>query len=801
MNTEQYQAVTTPHSVAIRAGAGTGKTRVIVERYVDQLKKGLSPLQILVVTYTEKAAVELRARIRKRVNEEFGEQPDVLAELEAAPISTMHALCARICRDHPTLAQVPVGFTLLDDLNGSLQMQRWMDQALNGLPPEIFERVTYSRLRRILRGFHDDPFTALQALDRASLDWFELIEQARDSAWEELLASQGWKEASQQLGAQEGKVGDKLELVRQSAQEALTDLEAGDHKSALAKLLDIKINVGSKANWRDITTVKAALRFLRDTVKAEPLLALQYNSADKELRETLPHLARAFEITRTEITRRKQRTGVLDYADLEIHALEALTNLQVVKYYRERWLFIMVDEFQDTSPVQAKILERLSSHALLTIVGDDQQAIYGFRGAGQKVFDQFQSLIESRNGITVTLKTSYRTQAALLSSLNMASIAVLGEQTRPLSPSRTGAASNFTALLYELDGPSEAEKVAEYIAELLHSAPMVEDPTTGQERPLCAGDVAVLARKWSVLDEYANALARHNVPALIGGGGDLLRTPEARDISVLLRFLADQSDELALLSLLRSPYFAVDDPTIDELQRVKGRDESWWHLCQRSNTPTVKRAVIALKELISHSAIMPPRQLLQLADRLTGYRAVLFCLSDAPRRLSDYQACHELVEHLQGSLRDCVSTSFALQSLLATERPVPRFPLSSASVVTLSTIHGAKGLEWPVVAVVGIDGRSYHRFKEVRFDAELGTAIRENDREGELQEPALYTLIKRREQLREEAEERRLIYVGMTRVRDYLLLSTSNAKSRVVMDLKESGITSPHLAQESVQVT
>lgn len=786
MNAEQQLAATTVGHVVVRAGAGSGKTYVLVERYVEQLKRGRSPLEIVVITFTESAAAELRARIRARVAAEFHHDAALLAEFEAAPISTIHALAGRICREHPEFSQVAPGFQLLEELAAPLHKEQWLAEALDDVPDAAVQRFGYARLRRLLRHLHDDPFTAAQALERSAEDWSDLVDERRHAAWADLLASEAWLGAAAHVRAHTGPAGDLIETARRIAEQALDAVDAGHTVQALTLLSGVTLRGGKKAGWTDLEATKAALKRLRELAAADPLLALELNSADFELRASIPHLQDAVTRSTAALRRMKRRAGILEYADLEIHALMALNHPEVVEHYCRRWHAIMVDEFQDTSPVQAELLARLTTSAELTVVGDNQQAIYGFRGAGHDVFAQVQARIEERGGRVLTLETSYRAHRPLLEQINALAIAVLGSSARPLKAVRDGPASPIFAVLG--DQETEAEHIAAQLTALLQDPPDVTDPQTGKRRPLRPKDVVVLARRWKDLIPHGEALSRRGVPWVMGGGGNLLQTMEMLDTWTLLRFLADPSDDVALLSVLRSPHFSVDDPTIERTRRAKGADDSWWVACQRSHDATVIQAVAILQALLSDSLTLPPRRLLQLADHLTGYRTAIELLPDGRRHRADHQASHELVEALQWPLLDCVSTAATLGALIASGQAVPRPPLADENAVTLSTIHGAKGLEWPVVALVAISGQARDRFQEVRLEPGLGVAIRERDEDGSPREPALYTLLKREQHQREAAEERRLLYVGMTRAREYLLLGSSNPHAAILGQFEQAGV-------------
>ena len=184
---EQEAAVQTRGSLAVSAGAGTGKTLLLAHRYLFHvLEERQSPLSVVAITFTERSALELRTRIREilhaelhssaeeeRIGPEEGvlDREAILAELEAAQISTIHALCLRICQDHPEEAGVPHQVTILDDISRGLHLPGWIDDALDTLPQEVYDRIPYSVLHAALPPLLEDPVTAQWAFEQDPAEW------------------------------------------------------------------------------------------------------------------------------------------------------------------------------------------------------------------------------------------------------------------------------------------------------------------------------------------------------------------------------------------------------------------------------------------------------------------------------------------------------------------------------------------------------------------------------------------------------------------------------------------------------
>lgn len=778
-------------SVAVVAGAGTGKTHMLTERYLHHLlSDGLSPLQIVAVTFTERAADELKARLRRATSRRLGDDATALIELEAAQISTLHALAARICRDHPDAAGVPADFGILEDLEGDLWQSEQLDDALMTLSRAVLDSVPFSTLREVVAALVADPVRAQEALDRGPETWDARVAQARISAVAQLVHNPAWREAVLSLRTYQGQAGDRKEQARQHALQGLDCLDAGEVETAFEHFDRIDRRGGSQKAWPvgGLAEVNEALRVIQEQVKAvqkEGLVTLRLGEADTRLAELLPMIREAYEHVQNLVAAAKRRARVLDFADLELHALAALGHEQVRQHYRERWRAILIDEFQDTNPVQEALLNHLTGGLTLTIVGDEKQAIYGFRGADVAVFQRYRQRIASSGGSEVTLSTSFRTHTRLVEQLNPLFEPVLGDLHQPLEAVRREVEDEHSYLsVHTIEAErgvskgrrqlAEARCIAGLIADLLAKGRLI-DPDTGRARAVEPGDIAVLTRTWQPLDVYSEVLPAMGVPAVHTGGGNLLEAREAKDGWALLRFLVDPSDDLALVAALRSPFFAVDDRCLYDFVHTC-EQASWWQALNRASADELCRAYRVLSTLRESVRVDAPSRLLQRADYLTGYTAVIANLPGAERRVADWRGFLELVRTLEGWAGDAFSVVRRLRRLIGAGTEVTRPVLQAANAVALMTIHKAKGLEWPVVIVGDLDRRLQGRRGSVLFDPELGLAFKVEDDEGDRLEPALYTLLKHQRAQAEAAELRRVCYVALTRARDRLILTATQAK-------------------------
>ncbi len=819
---EQQAAAYAPSSVVITAGAGTGKTHMLAERYLYYLRsRNLSPLEIVAVTFTEKAATELRSRIRSLVSQELPERIDLIAELEAAQISTIHALSARVCQEHFQAINIPADFQVLDDLEGQVWLGESLQQAIAQLSPEIFQLIPYALLHDVLARLLDDPYTAKQALQQGIQDWNRLIVNARTQAVKTIVNDPAWQSTKEILEQHQGQEGDKLETIRISVLEAIADLEnvlenalenAENLDNAIATIDKVNLRVGSKKNWQDMKAVKDAFKTLRESVRrvtSQGLLDLAIGDADEQLKLILPALTEAYQEVTAYLSRLKLQRKVLTFSDLELYALQALTDVQVQDYYHQRWQVFLIDEFQDTNPTQAELLNTLTAKAELTVVGDIKQSIYGFRRADIRVFQQFRDRILSNNGKEVILSTSFRTHETLINQFNQIFAPLLTEHHQDLNAFRQetpgeqreqrskGAEENYLQVmvigdpLQDKEGEDkppkpnkvnrqrvEAFSLAEKIKQMLDRQTPVFDKQTRRTRPIEPKDIAILTRTWQPLEVYGEALTAIGIPVAPAGGGNLLATREAKDATALLRFLANPRDDLALVAVLRSPFFALSDRLLFQVRESFGKPtpaeaSCWWGEVQKSQLTELARPVRVLQQLLKSRQSEMPSRVLQFADRLTGYTAVIANLPGATRRLADWQGFGQLIQDLQQGTYDLFGVVRRLKRLDEKEVAVPRPVIAVTNAVSLMTIYAAKGLEWGLVIVADLSKERSKSYPTVRFDAQLGVAVKSKTPLGETQTPVLYSWLEYLQEQRDREEAVRVLYVALTRARDYLILSAA----------------------------
>lgn len=830
--------------VAVTAGAGTGKTRTLVARYLYLVIDDTPLRGVVAITFTKKAAREMRNRVRSEVRrylerddlvkEERSQWRDIYARLDAARIGTIHRLCAEILRHHPAEAGIDPRFEMLDEGKIALLQAQAVDVALSEAADDpglarLFGDFGVSELRKTLADLLKERLEVEEA--RTTLDhdlWSEwrpyLIGPIRAfveapavvAGFAELLELRANGTLDRAAAANDRLAPDLRQALRHW--DAVLEAQKRDDWAAvsrhLAPLRDSLKQKGRKTNWAPASpkTVIAELQDRYDQVVA-PLtkdgidLALDRRLAQK----VVPALLRLYDRALAHYDRTKQRQRALDFDDLEALALRLLENHPEIRgYWQGQIRALLVDEFQDTNGRQRDLLEALCDHpGKLFIVGDGKQSIYRFRGADVTVFRQECASID-REGERFELATSYRAHRALLQALNSLLRPVLGEDDSehpyvapfaPLRHHREEPAEGLTPPYVELQlaAGSKANGSLERAARALAARLVVlveeegislesEDPDSGERgvRPLDYGDVAILCRASSSFAAYEDALEEAGIPFLTVAGRGFYERPEVRDLLNALQALADPTDDLALVGLLRSFAIGLSDMGLYRLREAQSAEgyPSLWALLTKGDLALLDdeaECAVEARNLIRrlHGMVgrTPVADLLKVFLDATAYRASLLragerrAVNNVSKLLADAHASEivgvsTFLEYV-GELRD------------ASPREGEARAITSGAVQIMS-VHQAKGLEFPIVAI-GDAAHSSSPNRGLLIDEELGlvppltaerlVAAADGTHEVQMVGSAVYRLAKARDDDQEEAESNRLIYVAATRAREMLIVN------------------------------
>ncbi|MGC1276480.1 MAG: UvrD-helicase domain-containing protein [Planctomycetaceae bacterium] len=807
-------------SVAVSAGAGCGKTFILTQRFLNFLQPTngrADPLsRIVAITFTEKAGREMRHRVRAACQNELLHCEDecvnhwlgVLRGLDTARITTIHAYCATLLRTYAVEAGLDPGFGLIDPSFGDLLTQRSVQEGLcrqletgDASAIDLVTRFGFERSVKLLRELLDGVRTAdlerIESYTPKSLlaAWEEhWVEQCVPQLARELWESPTARSVVELLEANEPS-HPKMQEGRALLLARLNDDPSND-PTVLDQIHEAaKVKGGAKA-WGDpalYETVKEAFESFRKALKdfgKKCKVAADDGSEAATVALTVHGVAR---VVADEYARRKQEESQLDFDDLLCLTRNLLRDQAQVRRRAVAGIdLLMVDEFQDTDPVQAEVVRLLCGEALpagkLFLVGDAKQSIYRFRGADPRVFATIREELPEEGCLPLT--TNFRSQPAILRFVNETFSNEISDY-EPLLPADLAqyspepcveflfAVSQDKAEKAEDRRRNEARWIAGRLAELLSDpTPRVLDAKTKTLRRVVPGDVAILFRTLSNVAFYEQALVDRGLEYFLAGGRAFFAQQETFDVAHLCRWLEDPGDELSLAGALRSPLFGLTDDTLFLLKPEKNSSIAAG-LASPPKLPELQAAQVRsadriLTELRDKKDRLPLAELLTLAVERTGYDAALLCEHLGPRKLANLRKLIGLARSFDAAgpftlSEFVVRLNDAVREQAAEELAITHPEVSD--VLRLMTIHQSKGLEFPVVVLADMDWRRPGGDSRAVYHPELGPLFQLPD-DGDGRPPHLGVLIHRLEEAREEQlEQTRLLYVALTRARDHLILS------------------------------
>ena len=764
-NPEQAVAIDAGGTVFVSAGAGTGKTTVIVERFVRAVERGVDVGSILVVTFTERAAGELRSRIRARLLQSG--RADLARELDGAWISTIHGFCHRLLRAYPAAAGVDPRFRVLDESQASVLRAEAFGVALaefcSGEHPERVKLLaTYGAggLRRMLGGVA----ATLRAAGRP-LELGLQEEPDLDKRMAELKAA-----AEAALAETDGE--SEADEARAILARALQLLEGEPHVDLLLDLSEIAVKGRGKERF-------AAYEDLRLALEQTAL-----NVAAVRDRDLLQELLELFD---TAYQRAKDAESALDFEDLQLRARDVLSHDEAVRgSERLRFRSIMVDEFQDTNRLQCEIVDQFDPEELF-FVGDEFQSIYRFRHADVEVFRERRAGSEG----VLPLRANYRSRPELLDVVNELFAADFGEDYEPLV-----AAGRFP-------DPAKGPAVELLVNDKQSYKDTRSDWRRGEARAaarrvreLCdageaaPGEIVFLFAAGTDAEVFEEELRAVGLPTYRAAGRGYFAQQQVLDVLSYLRLLHNRYDDEALAAVLASPLVGVSNDALVLLRRAASRRPLFAGLereLPQSLSARDEQLFRAFRQrydrLVALSATAGLERLIDQIVSEHDYDLAVLAQHDGRRRYANLRKLGRLArsyEALRGrDVEGFVRFVFDRQASGAHEAEAFAEE-EGGDAVRLLTIHAAKGLEFRVVVVAdaGRD-RPPSRGEEIicRPDGLFGFKVL-NPATGKRRGAFDYEAVRTAEQAAEEAERLRLYYVAMTRAIDRLLVSGSIDPSR-----------------------
>lgn len=813
---EQRRAIETRDTnILLSAAAGSGKTTVLVERVLELIQSGAGQVdRMLIVTFTRAASADMRAKLSRELGKRAAEGDERCRSqqllLERASISTLHSFCSEFLRTHFESAGVDPAFRVLDDAETRRITDEALDQAIEeayGEPTPQLSQLDYARGPRNVRAMAE---SLLRVLDERPEPraWLENVCSPDDEmrqAWIDEMVYAARRDIDRalllsRLALEHPECNANYAPALEKDISALLEIRQIAEYSPLYKALhDFK--QASPGRKRDAGPVGEEVKKLRTDAKGAlekiALREIELGVALKDMEALLPELHALSEIAmraRELLDERKAELSALSYSDLEHRTLRALEDTDTARELREKYDYIFVDEYQDTSDVQEALVSRICRGNNLFMVGDVKQSIYRFRQAEPRLFlEKYHNYSHGEGGTLLPLTMNFRSRPAILDFVNHIfersmyggdSEVVYDELARLNHGNKSLEGGSVAIHLLEspdADAADEAilemkacEREALFISGEIRRM-MAENPD------LHYRDFAILTRtKRGVLGHMATILLQQGIPAYADGSEAFYDSVEIALALSLLKLTANRRSDIELIGVLRSPVVGL---TADQLARIR---------IARPDVPFADAAADYARDGDELA-----QQLQTFFGLLKKWQLLALCtdLGVLTRTILDESGLYDCAGALPGGKQRqanlnqlvCNAAQFdqnvsgALTRFLKhTEKLKERGDGDDAhvlgendDVVRLMTVHKSKGLEFPVVF-----GAMLSRRYNSRGGSELLSAHRSLGLGCLYCDPALQTRRKtlaqaaiaectRRE---DRAEELRILYVLLTRARDSLVL-------------------------------
>lgn len=840
---EQQEAIETIEcNVALSAGAGSGKTKVLADRFLYILKYGNAKTQnpslsflsavnkikleadsILAITFTRKAAAEIKSRVQQRILDEtkvLGESEErgsnvpkdqslreafwhkQLAALEHAQISTIHSLCSRILKENPVEAGLDPNFNIAEDFDKQEFIRKCLNDYLRseiGKGNEDLQKLLaiygfgslYKQLEKLLFVYSAEDVDLATPYKGADLEERQLAYEMCNIL-KFLSLNRMWSR-HRKNPRYSTKTDVILDKIIENIDKLFSDICSSPIDFTLYDELTRKLRAAGnlKEEIKKLKYNRERIPYLEANKAAEPLIAMW----QKILKELTKYS-----------TCRKNEQDFLTYDDLEVRALALLEKNEEVRHkYQRQFAYIMVDEFQDTNDRQRQLIYLLcgddKEHLIgkkLFIVGDPKQSIYRFRGADVRVFKRVQRDISETGGKILSLKRNFRSTEKILSFTNSVFRSLMGEDCtkdfyfEKLEPAPSDI-KGPKPLLIKIVLPKDIEKEldkrrieAEVLAkEMLH---------LHNDEKIPYKDMVVLLREKTHFETLAECLRNKGVPVCVVDGKGFFDRQEVLDILNLFTVLHNPCRSIELAGVLRSPYFGLNDETLTRLFLMGGKclwEDLRKTLLQDQGEASykteqwelLKRAFKILSDLCEYSAVAAVPEIWQRVWQDLHVAGCLALQKQGKAKLANVYKLRQL------SLNCIAQKNTTLGEWLAYIEQFRKAELRETSAnisnggVEVMTIHAAKGLERKVVFLPMLD-RNYKNSDKVDsklmsyafLDGEVPkTEIRFGIKailpDGSLCDSAVLLDLKTQDKELEREERIRLFYVAMTRAKNFLILS------------------------------
>ena len=758
LNEEQSRILRPAGKVAVRAGAGSGKTRAIIARYLRILESGEADIpQIVAVTFTEAAAAELKSRISSEITRyisTYGPRGNITEgwrrKFFSAPIATIHGFCTKILKENIFDSKLPFSFSVIEDSEQPVFYERNIGKFLR-----IRMEEGDLRLGRLLE------IESYNYAEVVEIIGMILKEAAKLHLIPPFLHYEGNPRREEPSADELQSIGGEL---RQLIEEHVSTLSSSSKKkklilSDLSRKIDMTL--GIDRNIRHLQAVYEQIREKRKTPEVElsrqALLRRvfsvveRYDSEINSLYLDLSGEAYDF-LVETKISEEK-----IEYEDMIRFTIDLLTeNPEILDYYRSFLKFIIVDEFQDTDSLQLALVQLLTEGdqaGNLIVVGDVNQSVYGFRGAQPKIFGD---ILEDENFEKISFATNYRSRRSLIEFFNIFFAGTFSKEYYEMMEAPCSELDpDISVGIIACEGKNakgsveaEARAVASRIKELQKKS---------------RGEIALLFRRSSNVVIYENALTEEGIRFQSLIGRDFYDLPEVRDVMSMLRYFLDPFDVIAEASVLRSPCFGASDDELFSHFRGENKDKNAARVREHLRFLSEKR-----KEYINGDTF----RAVNFVVNGLGYSSAVGALPGGETKRLNLKKfllmTEDLVSRKGYGLYQIVEH---FDSLRGSQEERAFEEVNDGGIVKLMTVHKAKGLEFDTVFLCHTNYSRVVTSERVMADVEGGGFI--------VRYPAFssdsWQHLKSRVEAKEAEEEKRALYVAMTRAKKRLFICLSGS--------------------------
>jgi len=836
---EQQDAIFSEgQNLLVAAGAGSGKTSVLVERIIQWLRRGGSMDKMLALTFTNAAAADMRSKIGTALANTLLEEPEndhlrrQSALLPQAGISTIHSFCLELLRRYAYRLGLAPSFRVAGELDTAIMQKEVLDALLEeeyaragsdlprladayggsrndkGLVELVYSVYTYAQSR-------PDPAAWLQSCAegfgaKATLDEYPFAAFLEDY----LRRSLGYAQVLLQQALQLSLLPEAWQL--QLAEEAQTVEAVRLCPCGLEQLLPLLGEI-SFATLRAPRKKKdsppelydeeqmAHCKQLRDAAKEE-IRSLQKQYAKKscavyrqelaDLQELMTALTVLVQRYAEALREEKYRKGLIDFSDMEHLTLELLQQEEIHREMQDRYEVVLIDEYQDINEVQEAILRRIARPHSLFAVGDVKQSIYRFRLAEPTLFlDKYERYGRGEQGRRIDLNRNYRSDRAVIHTVNDVfrqlmsggSTEIVYDDAAALKPGREDEGDPAEWLLIDMDVQDTGEeKLSGVWAEARLIARRIR---VLRQEGYAYRDMAILQRSTRTREPVLlAALAEAGIPAVADHEENYTESPEVMLLISILQLMDNPAQDIPLAAVLRSPIFRF---TADDLLRIRlGRQDMPFYEalkdCAAGEDALAEKARYSLRTLQRWRRTAGEKritELLRQVYRESGFYCMVSAMPDGVRKKANLDQLYAYAHQYECG---AYAGLFRFVQLLEEQKTLnvsaqnSKLVAENEDAVRLMSIHKSKGLEFPVVFVAGLASK----FNETDERADLvmhrtlGFGARIADRKRRIKYPSLsHTAVVRK--LHEEAlaEEMRVLYVAFTRPKQRLILTAALSKT------------------------